>query len=56
MLEDEGEDWEPPPIFISYQWGNQQQVKLLHQHLAMAGYKGSVNRVIGLLVIIISLY
>ncbi|XP_050400000.1 uncharacterized protein LOC126817241 [Patella vulgata] len=28
----------PPPIFLSYQWGHQQEVKLLRQHLEMAGY------------------
>ena len=38
----ENEDFEyanPPPVFISYQWGMQQEVKLLKQHLNMAGYE-----------------
>ncbi|XP_060078184.1 uncharacterized protein LOC132557683 [Ylistrum balloti] len=29
----------PPPIFLSYQWGHQNEVKLLRQHLLMAGYE-----------------
>ncbi|KAI8494361.1 hypothetical protein Bbelb_281210, partial [Branchiostoma belcheri] len=28
----------PPPIFISYQWDIQDQVKLIKEHLHMAGY------------------
>ena len=38
----ENEDFEyasPPQIFISYQWGIQQEAKLLKQHLNMAGYE-----------------
>ncbi|WAR00448.1 hypothetical protein MAR_024820 [Mya arenaria] len=38
----EDEDFEypsPPPIFLSYQWGIQNEVKLLKQHLQMAGYE-----------------
>ncbi|XP_069127354.1 uncharacterized protein [Argopecten irradians] len=29
----------PPPIFLSYQWGHQNEVKLLRKHLLMAGYE-----------------
>ncbi|XP_035672744.1 uncharacterized protein LOC118413459 isoform X2 [Branchiostoma floridae] len=29
----------PPPIFISYQWDIQDQVKLIKEHLQMAGYE-----------------
>ncbi|XP_033738373.1 uncharacterized protein LOC117325949 isoform X2 [Pecten maximus] len=29
----------PPPVFLSYQWGHQNEVKLLRQHLLMAGYE-----------------
>ena len=38
----EDEDFEypsPPQVFISYQWGVQNEVKLLKQHLNMAGYE-----------------
>ena len=30
----------PPPIFISYQWGLQEQVLILKRHLQEAGYPG----------------
>lgn len=36
---DEDEEFENPEIFLSYQWGHQQEVKMLKQHLEMAGYK-----------------
>jgi len=29
---------EPPEVFISYQWGIQEEVKLLKQHLEKAGF------------------
>ena len=35
--DDEDEAFEPPPVFISYQWGHQQEVQLLQRHLNMAG-------------------
>ncbi|KAK6180454.1 hypothetical protein SNE40_012605 [Patella caerulea] len=39
VVEDEEFEYStPPPIFLSYQWGHQQEVKLLRQHLEMAGY------------------
>ncbi|XP_060592919.1 uncharacterized protein LOC132747533 [Ruditapes philippinarum] len=37
--DDEFEYPSPPPIFLSYQWGVQNEVKLLKQHLNMAGYE-----------------
>ncbi|KAL4227940.1 hypothetical protein ACF0H5_013379 [Mactra antiquata] len=40
VVEDEEFEYPtPPPIFISYQWGIQNEVKLLKQHLNMAGYE-----------------
>ena len=40
MVEDEEFEYpSPPPVFISYQWGFQNEVKLLKQHLNMAGYE-----------------
>jgi len=38
----EDEDFEypsPPPVFLSYQWGVQEEVKLLKQHLNNAGFE-----------------
>ena len=39
-MEDEEFDYpSPPPIFLSYHWGYQNEVKLLNQHLQKAGYE-----------------
>ncbi|KAK7501739.1 hypothetical protein BaRGS_00007170 [Batillaria attramentaria] len=39
VVEDEEYDYATPPdIFISYQWSHQNEVRLLRQHLEMAGY------------------
>lgn len=29
----------PPPVFLSYQWGHQNEVKRIRDHLQMAGYE-----------------
>ena len=40
VIEDEEFEYaSPPPVFISYQWGFQNEVKLLKHHLNMAGYE-----------------
>ncbi|XP_069127352.1 uncharacterized protein [Argopecten irradians] len=39
VVEEPTEYTKPPPIFLSYQWGHQNEVKLLRQHLLMAGYE-----------------
>ncbi|XP_021373485.1 uncharacterized protein LOC110463308 isoform X2 [Mizuhopecten yessoensis] len=39
VVEEAPEYTTPPPIFLSYQWGHQNEVKLLRQHLLMAGYE-----------------
>ncbi|KAL3867352.1 hypothetical protein ACJMK2_044561, partial [Sinanodonta woodiana] len=40
VVEDEEFDYpSPPPIFLSYHWGYQNEVKLLNQHLQKAGYE-----------------
>lgn len=40
VVEDEEFEYaKPPPVFLSYQWGIQNEVKLLKQHLNMAGYE-----------------
>lgn len=40
VVEDEDFKYPSPPlVFISYQWGIQNEVKLLKQHLNMAGYE-----------------
>ncbi|XP_025077777.1 uncharacterized protein LOC112554278 isoform X2 [Pomacea canaliculata] len=39
VVEDEEFEYATPPdVFISYQWGHQNEVRLLRQHLEMAGY------------------
>ena len=39
IVEDEEADYvTPPSVFISYQWGLQNEVKLLKNHLEMAGF------------------
>ena len=42
IIQDEEEFTTPLPIFISYQWSLQEEVKLLKSHLEMAGYEGFV--------------
>lgn len=40
MVQDEVVDTGPlPQVFLSYQWGTQNEVRLLRQHLEMAGYR-----------------
>ncbi|XP_060062568.1 uncharacterized protein LOC132543123 [Ylistrum balloti] len=39
VVEEEVDYVTPPPIFLSYQWGHQNEVKLLRNHLQMAGYE-----------------
>ncbi|KAK3097094.1 hypothetical protein FSP39_006291 [Pinctada imbricata] len=40
IVADEPVDYpEPPEIFLSYQWGHQNEVKLIQRHLERAGYK-----------------
>ncbi|CAD5120089.1 DgyrCDS8670 [Dimorphilus gyrociliatus] len=39
VQDDEDEEFEKPEVFLSYQWGHQQEVKLLRKHLEMAGFK-----------------
>ena len=36
--EDDDEPSVPPPVFLSYQWAHQPEVKLLKRHLGNAGY------------------
>ena len=39
VVEDEEFEYATPPeIFLSYQWGHQDEVRLLRQHLEMAGF------------------
>ncbi|XP_052101979.1 uncharacterized protein LOC127735734 [Mytilus californianus] len=40
VVEDEEVDYaSPPAVFLSYQWGHQDEVKLIRNHLQMAGYE-----------------
>ena len=40
VVEDEEVEYaSPPPVFLSYQWGHQDEVKLIRSHLQMAGYE-----------------
>ncbi|XP_052098985.1 uncharacterized protein LOC127733711 [Mytilus californianus] len=40
VVEEEEVDYSsPPPVFLSYQWGHQDEVKLIRNHLQMAGYE-----------------
>lgn len=40
--DDEGE-FQLPEVFLSYQWAHQQEVKILFQHLEMAGFKACMD-------------
>ncbi|CAG2243082.1 unnamed protein product [Mytilus edulis] len=40
VVEDEEVEYtSPPAVFLSYQWGHQDEVKLIRNHLQMAGYE-----------------
>ncbi|XP_071171147.1 uncharacterized protein [Mytilus edulis] len=40
VVEDEEVEYaSPPAVFLSYQWGHQEEVKLICNHLQMAGYE-----------------
>ncbi|KAL5004109.1 hypothetical protein ScPMuIL_017565 [Solemya velum] len=40
VVDDEPPEYEtPPPIFLSYQWGHQNEAKMIRKHLQMAGYE-----------------
>ncbi|XP_076104784.1 uncharacterized protein LOC143073258 isoform X2 [Mytilus galloprovincialis] len=40
VVEDEEVEYtSPPAVFLSYQWGHQEEVKLIRNHLQMAGYE-----------------
>ena len=30
---------QPPPVFLSYQWGHQEHVKTLKEHLSQSGFE-----------------